>query len=42
MWVIGAIVLQMPKFTRRLGTLRDLHPSKELGELRFYAKDQII
>ena len=36
MWAIGPIALQMPQFTNRLGTL------KELGELRFHAQDQII
>ena len=34
--VIGPIALQMPQFARRLGTLGDLHPPKELGELRFH------
>jgi hypothetical protein len=42
MWVISLIALQMPQFARRLSTLGDLHPLKELRELRFHTEDQII
>jgi hypothetical protein len=38
-WAIGPIALQMPQFITRLGTLRDLQPPQELGELRFHAQD---
>jgi hypothetical protein len=32
----------MPQFTNKLSTLRDLYLLKELKELRFHTKDQII